>query len=845
MVSLAFDSFTFGGESHAPDARTQAFISHYCADCHGADGPEAGLSLAQPKWNLDHSGVREGWVRVYDRVRRFEMPPDPDQIPNAERTKFLSDLKFALVQADREDIRQRGRGPMRRLTRDEFQQNLRDILKLPLLDIRDRLPEDREGFHLNKTSEVLDLSRVQLNAYLDAAEAALFKAVATAPDTPETYYYRAIGRNLFTPKSTFGNREAMFFAKDSLALDNKLESEWQDDESVELALFRSATWPYFGYPREFVARKDGEYLVRFSARAVTQLPGYRLEAAKHPVPMTFRARKPSGADVSGDVRATGGIWDIQPEQTEFETKVLLKAGETLEYSLLGLPMPLARNVDGGEPSYRYPPFPPEGQPGVAIQKLEITGPLQPDHWPPASHRVLFGNLPLRAAPSDSALSVEVVPNNVQADASRLLRSFIARAARAPVSEASIEHFEQLILSKLDSGAPFTEAMLIAYQAFLCSSHFLYLHEPHGEQDHFVIASRLSHLLTNTRPDEWLISLAEEERLRDCQTLKVEADRMIRSPDIERFVNNFTDYWLDLRHLYRDEPDILRYPEYRLDHYLVESMERETRAFFLAMIRENLPVSVVINADFAFVNDRLADHYEFPPVDGSGMRKVPVPPGSPYGGLLTQAAILKVTANGTSTSPVVRGAWVMDRLLGQRPPPPPPNVPAVEPDIRGANSIRELLALHTKSAACAGCHSRFEPVGHALENFDILGGWRTRYRGLEQGELVTGIDRAGHDFAYTLVGLVDGSGQLLHGERFDDINELKQILAADPRQLARNLLHQFALYGTGTPVRFSERDEVERILDDCQQSDYRVGDLLQGMITSPIFLGEPGCLTERQ
>ena len=206
--------------------------------------------------------------------------------------------------------------------------------------------------------------------------------------------------------------------------------------------------------------------------------------------------------------------------------------------------------------------------------------------------------------------------------------------------------------------------------------------------------------------------------------------------------------------------------------------------------------------------------------------------------------MKVTANGTSTSPVVRGAWIMERLIGQPPPPPPKSIPAVEPDIRGAKTIRELLALHTKSESCAGCHARFDPVGLALENFDVLGGWRTHYRGigqnLEQGESVTGIDPAGHDFTYTLAEPVDASGQLMDGRRFRDIHKLKDLLVSTPRQLARNLLHQFTLYATGTPVRFSDRAEVESMLDACESDGYRVRDLIHSLVQSRIFLGKDGC-----
>jgi len=179
---------------------------------------------------------------------------------------------------------------------------------------------------------------------------------------------------------------------------------------------------------------------------------------------------------------------------------------------------------------------------------------------------------------------------------------------------------------------------------------------------------------------------------------------------------------------------------------------------------------------------------------------------------------------------------MERLVGEPPPPPPSSVPAVEPDIRGAKTIRDLLALHTKSKSCAACHARFDPVGVALENFDILGGWRTRYRGLEAGESITGIDRAGHDYTYTLATHVDASGKLLDGRSFQNIQQLKAYLAANPRQLAHNLLHQFTIYATGTPVRFSDRPEVESMLDACAKNGYRVGDLLHALVQSRIFLG---------
>ena len=345
------------------------------------------------------------------------------------------------------------------------------------------------------------------------------------------------------------------------------------------------------------------------------------------------------------------------------------------------------------------------------------------------------------------LGPELVSPHPQEDARRLLRRFVKLAAREPLPEPTVARYEKLVLDRLEEGVPFGEALLAGYKALLCSSHFLYLREPSdptlGERDHFAIAARLSHFLTNTRPDATLQECARRGQLRQAAILQRETDRLIESPDFDRCVKNFTAYWLNLRHMKRDEPDVRLFPEYRFDNYLIESMQRETETFFTAMIRENLPAKVLIDADFVYANDRLARHYELEPLTGSHLRKVPLPKESPYGGLLTQAAILKVTANGTSTSPVVRGAWIMERLIGLPPPPPPQSVPAVEPDIRGAKTIRELLRLHAQEETCAACHARFDPIGVALENFDILGGRRTQYRGMSAGtESLTSAEAGG-------------------------------------------------------------------------------------------------------
>jgi hypothetical protein len=676
------------------------------------------------------------------------------------------------------------------------------------------------------------MSRVQMNAYLDAAETALKSAIVYEPAPPPSKKWMIFGTDLFPGRGTFGNKESMFFARNNQSEDFRgkekrdLFDAAASDPTIELALFRSASWPYIGTPRGFIAPVAGRYNIRFSARAVLQQPNYLLIPATAPVPMTFRTRKPAGADIINEVRAEGGTIDIQPETRTYQVSVRLKPGESIEYSLLGLPMPLARNPNGSGPTYRYPPFPEGGQPGIAYQWLEIEGPLPPPQWPPASHSAILGSLGINPA-----------PGNPQTALAEKIQAFIRKAAPVPLSEETLQTFVRLGSNLLKEGKSFTEALVSACQAFLASPHFIFLSEPsNSETQSFAIASRLAHFLTNSLPDRQLRHLAEQGELNIPATIEQETERLIHSPHFERFIHEFTDHWLNLRHVKRDDPDVRLFPEYRFDEYLVESLERETRAFVLTLFRGNLPTSNLVQSDFILANDRLARHYNLAPLNGSELRKVSLPSGSPRGGLLTQGSLLKVSANGTTTSPVVRGAWMMERLIGTPPPPPPANVPAVEPDIRGAKTIRELIALHTKSQNCASCHAKFDPIGLALENFDVLGGWRDRYRGLEHGERVNGIDRAGHDFEYTLATPVDPSGKLKDGSVFQNINDLKILLLKDQRQLARNVLFQLTTYATGTPVRFSDRPTIETILDHCSEKGFRAKDLLLHFVKSPIFTG---------
>ncbi len=515
-----------------------------------------------------------------------------------------------------------------------------------------------------------------------------------------------------------------------------------------------------------------------------------------------------------------GAFDVVPEARAHELDVYLLAGETIrpDASRLFRSRP-------GEARFQNPFAEADGQPGVVYRWLEVEGPIPESGQP--GHKLLFGDLQLKNG--------EVVSDHPKADAERLLRRFVGRAYRRPVPESEQVRFLPLIEGQLAAGASLKEAMLAGYTAVLCSPEFLTLHAEPGPLDDFALASRLSFFLWNTAPDAELQHLAARGELRKPEVLHRQTQRLLGDPRSRRFVESFLDYWLDLRKILDNSPDAGLYGDYYLDDLLTDSAVEETRLYFSEMLRANLPARTVATSDFAFVNERLAAHYGLPRVEGVALRKVTLPNGSVRGGLLTQASVLTVTANGTSTSPVVRGAWVMDRIVGLPPQPPPPAVPAVEPDLRGATTIREQLAKHRTQASCAACHKNIDPPGFALESFDVMGGYRTRYRALaEKPDRAAGVGKNGQPFQHKDALPVDTRGELPDGRAFADVVELKALLAADDRQLARNLVRQLTVYATGAPVSFRDRATVEAILTQTRKEGYRTADLIHALVQSDLF-----------
>ena len=634
----------------------------------------------------------------------------------------------------------------------------------------------------------------------------------------------------------------------------KENQKTQPPEQAATAIFRGAYTPfYYGFDR-FKAPVRGKYKVRIKARSVLRqtdyvdwegekkprhYPDLVLDATRrYPTPVNdriFPGKRSEPVKVYSSTLDEPntqsvlpiGVFEAPAESPEvFELDAFLEKGAMVKLDCMRLPSPMVPAMP-----HTIQKIEPEGYPGVAFHWLEVEGPFIED-WPPASFRALFGDVPLK----QSGKHVVAIPEQPQQKAGELLSGFMERVYRRPVTNAEFDRFYSYAKLLLKEGETFTEAMIATYSAVLASPEFLFHCGQPGELDDFALAERLSFFLSESIPDEVLSGLAQQSKLRDPKTLRTEVDRLLDKPESQRFVKAFLDAWLKLDEINDTDPDRDLFPEYAGDWWLVNSMIEESHLYFADLIAGDRPARNVIDANYTFVDERLARHYGVPGVFGPSFRRITLPEQSPYGGILTQASVLKVTANGTVTSPILRGVYVMERLLGDPPSPPPPSVPAVEPDIRGAATIRELLKKHREDATCASCHRKIDPPGFALESFDVMGRWRENYRSLAHGaERIEGVGRSGNEFVHFIGKKVDPSGVTPGGGRFDNILQFKKLLLQDEEAIARNLTEQLLVYATGAPVGFADRDDVSAILEKSRASEFGVRTIIHEIIQSPLFL----------
>jgi len=781
-ISLAMTASSPGAAEMKPQIEPQlaAFFEKNCIACHGPKRAKGDLRLDQITADLSQRENFERWHEIATRIASGEMPPKKEPRPDpAQAAAVVRYLTARLDEAAAKRRATEGRVVLRRLNRVEYENTVRDLLGVDA-NLKDLLPLDSSAGGFDNIGDALHISSFSMDRYLEAADIALNQAIANRPQPASTQ--KRIG---LAETHQVKNTGEKVFRK-------------RDDGSV--VMFSSSAWQRISLS-PFYPSERGRYRFRISASAVQS-------AGK---PVTFQVWSGSGG-MGGPKGHLVGYFDAPADKSKafefidhMEPKTTISV---LPYGLAGAQTVSKVGADAWT------------EPGLAIDWIEVEGPLN-ETWPPESHRRIFGNLKQGSSPIYNGRDrVEVVSASATSDARIILTNFARCAFRRPVTDAELKPILALVEARLAEKYSFEKAVRVGLLAVMASPEFLFLREPPGRLDDFALASRLSYFLWSTMPDDELLALAGQQKLSQPAILHAQVERMLNHPKSAAFTENFTGQWLGLRDIDFTIPSHILYPDY--DDMLKASMVRETELFFAEVLKNDLSVTNFIASDFTMLNGRLARHYKIPGVDGWEFRRVSLPPESHRGGVMTMASVMKVTANGTSTSPVTRGAWVLDRILGTPPPKPPENIAALEPDIRGATTIREQLAKHRQIESCASCHVKIDPPGFALESFDVIGGWRDRYV----------LDGRRANFREGLK--VDPSDVLHDGRKFRNIDELKQLLVADKDQIARALTTKLVTYATGSVPESADQTEIRAIVGNVSKRNYGFRSLIHEIVGSKLF-----------
>jgi mono/diheme cytochrome c family protein len=809
---------TAPARADAPPKAVREFFDAHCLSCHDDTTAKAKLSLE----SLPLAFERDAWVRVHDRLKAGEMPPNGRKQPAAaERDTVVQWLAGELTKAARARQASEGRVTWRRLNRREYETTLHDLLGIAV-PLQDMLPEDTPVHGFDTVSRGLDTSAAHLLAFQRAADAAIGAALPGFPLSSKTT--RWTGRGHLEGRLPVYRKDIDPFARvagDAVVYHARLYGDL------------SAQAPHPPVP--------GRYRIRAAVRPVNTgdrplsvLVGKRVDR--------FQAEKLMHM-VEVHTAAPGRTTVIEAETdlgyTQRNQFIYLEALELPFFT----EFEKQRGADG-----RKPLGADVSGPGLAVEWAELEGPLGCEEGPAR----LFGDLPRlprmpagRPVPEDwrswplnggefARHPLAAVPRSSRDDADRLIRAFLPLAFRHLPTEERAASYVKLVRDRLDRGESFDDAMRAGYKAILCSAEFLTFLEKPGRLDDYAVAARLARFLWSSAPDRELYDLAARGTLTRPEVLRAQTERMLEDPRAARFRRSFTDQWLDLGKFFDMKPDDV-YAEY--DDLLAWSMVAETRKFFDEVLARDLPTSSFLHSDWTFLNARLATHYGLPAVPGLALRRVALALGSHRGGVITHGSVLKLTTNASYTSPIKRGAWVLERLLGSPPPPPPPDVTAVEPDIRGATTIREQLAKHKASAACAVCHARIDPPGFALETFDVLGGWRDRYRVKRGGGAGTeSVDLPNYPGRKVwLARPVQADGETEAGEAFRDIDDYKRHVLRDPDRLTRNLAEKLVVYATGAGPDFADRAAIDALVAETRARKHGFRSLIHAVVQSPIFL----------
>lgn len=738
----------------------EPLLVDYCYDCHG-DGSHKGDLVMDEFESLEaHLEDFPFWLAAWRNLRSEIMPPSRKPQPEeSERRELLRWIERRVFKLDPENP-DPGRVTIRRMNRAEYRNTIQDLLGVAF-EVEDSFPPDDTGYGFDTIGDVLSISPLLMEKYMEAANRIMWEALPkNAANIPE---YRI---------------EPGELKQKSKPSETGRQMEFERDHTVVAV-------------RE--VKQDGRYRVSLEF------------------------------GVAGSMEATGHT----------ATVVLLADGKELKRQKVGWDYRKAITLEGELPlgkgrrqfGVRLIPgeAPKDGEDRLAVQvrSLRVTGPLEGGWWAyPETYKRIFVDGP---AQDGNAVRREY--------AAKILRRMVSRAYRRPVDEATVQRLVEMTMEvDRQEGKLFEDGIRYALTAVLSSSRFLFRAEVQAEPDNpgkvvpldeYALASRLSYFLWSSMPDEELFRLAKEGKLR--RELRAQVNRMLMDPRARRFASDFTGQWLqarDMEGVHIDARRILGTRDLGKANRVFNSRIRghlrlETELFFLHVLRKNRPALELINADYTFLNERLAGYYGIKGVRGEEFRRVALAPESHRGGLLTQGTFLVVTSNPTRTSPVKRGLFVLDNILGTPAPPAPPNVPELKEAEAGREdeTMRERMVRHREDPLCKSCHARMDPIGLALENFNALGLWRDQEAGKP----------------------IDTAGVLLTGEKFGNVSELKAILADSRRaDFLRCLTEKLMTYAIGRGVEYFDAPVIDGIVEGVEASGGGMREIIYGLVESPPF-----------
>lgn len=840
------------------EQQVRPFLTKHCFECHGQSDGKAGLKLHDLGTDFSAGDNADTWKEVIDRINLGEMPPEEKPRPDAnEAFAVVEWVGGELKRAERESRMAGGRVLLRRLNRREYINTVRDLLALDdnfAQTLGETLPADGKAEGFDRISAALFVDATQMEAYLAAAQAIAAEAIVSgAEPAAEKIAFEAEEK---TRPERETHRETIFGERVAYPLGVQKYEVHDEGVAYIQSKFGNGDGPklwgrFESVVLDSLVTEDGYYRIRVRAGA---------SCGRRGEPIRLRFLYAPGTPVAAEA-----IVPVDPPLEKpdlIETTVFLRAGEpgqsrrlTLQWNGLervirgnekwyktlkspsrGLPQEIAAAKKAGdqqkveelykkrddiirrakefdEPFFSYDEEYAEHVdevPKLFFDSFEIEGPVH-ETWPPPSHRQLFDG----PTPKDADLAL----------ARKVVGRLLPRAYRRPVASDEIDRIVAVIeVGMTMHGMDFPQAMRLGLQSVLCAPQFLYTTEPSANAEgprplnNYELASRLSYFLWSTMPDNELFQLAKEDRLGQPEVLRGQVQRMLNDPRSAEFVESFAGQWLSVDLFGSVEP-ANQYQQY--DAALEEASRQEALAFFAEILASDLSITNFLDSDFLVINERLARHYGIEGVEGQEFRKVAITPEHHRGGIFGMAGLMTLLADGTRTLPVRRAAWIMENVFNDPPPPPPPNAGEVQPNTAGEKlTVRERLTRHRAEATCASCHTRLDPFGLALENYDAIGAWRTHANG--------------ENFRGRNVPQLDVSGQLPSGRHFTDLEGFKAALLTERDEFAKAFSEKMLTYALGRPVGYVDRQTVDQLTAALEKSDYRLRSLIHAIVASEAF-----------